>query len=526
MHKINEFHKRLIISIVLLAIAFGSIIYAGSLLLFEFRKLEEVLAGIIFLCLFVINLFFTIIGAYYFTISAKTSLARPSQLPKIIPSMAVLVPVRNEGKKIFLNSASSLKKLVYPKDKLRIIIVDNNDKMDNFVQKTVQELGFEYKYVQNPVKFKSHALNQVVLGLNEKYFAVFDADEQIIDGNILLDCLTLLEEDKNVSFVQTCKKYAEKNLFSSAINSYYLYFYNHMQTVRDTIKSPACCGSCVVIRTETLKQLKGFNNTPTEDLEFSFRADIAGFDGRYIHRVYALGQPIESFSSFINQQFRYAYGLSRITKDYFLNFFKLDKKKRIHYIPQIFGYHFLAFPALLFSFLTIFFVYLNFDIFALTIIPLTFFPQTYTALFAKIAAITYFLVFMATLVQVSKMQFGSYKIGGLILFLNFAAMIPRIKAIILGTLKINLVHRHTRESLMPKDMFSAVLSAKYELLILAIIVCTTIIAFYAGMIVILFWLAWYIAIFSSRMLFLYFVDLKQTKMTKTSLAGQQNLQES
>ncbi|GEM_PF-1061668 len=512
---VSEFNKRLLICLVLIIVGISSVAYSVSLLLFELTTLPEVIVGIVFVLLLVLNFFFTLIGSYYYILSSGLKQIKPGAPLKGFPAVAVLIPIRNEDEKIVYESAKSMQLLKYPKEKLRVFLVDNNDSPDAFIESTAKEFGFEYRYVQNPAKFKSFALNAVLPELTEEYFAIFDADEKLFDGNFLVETLPFLEENQKVAFVQTCKKYSEKSLFSNAINSYYLYFYNHIQPLRDLTRTPMCCGSCAIFRASIVKGLGGFRHTPTEDADFSFRADLAGFDGRYFHKLFAVGEPIDSLSSFMNQQFRYAYGISKNTREFVLNFFRLSRTKRLHYLSQIFGYHFLSYPPLLFALITMFFVLVNSDVFTFNFLPML--PVLYGTAFTQISAIGYFVVFMALIVFISKIHYGSYKIGLTIMFLNFATLIPRIKAIVLGTFEVGLTHAHTREIRPPTSLISVLLSSKYELLVFFAIAAVAVIAFSQGLVVALFWLAWYLVIFSSRVVFLYLVDLKKLNQAKTGI---------
>ncbi len=485
--------------IAIMIVSIGGLIYGVYLLAFITTSIVERLLAAFFLLLVVINAIFNTVGCYYYIRSYGLDKYAPREL-KFMPKVAVLIPCRNEDPEMVKRNLRSMMILDYPKDKLSIHLIDNSTTPMKEVEKECRELGITYKFMLNPPKYKAYVLNEYMEGLDEEYIAIFDADERLTDPAFLKESLAQLQQDPKAGFVQTIKEFAPGSFFANAVNVYYLFFYKFMQPVRHFCRSPMFCGSCGIVRKSVVQEVGGFPYSPTEDLWFALKADLAGHGGVFSFKRYAYGAPIESFADFLSQQWRYTVGNIWTFYEYFANLRRFTLEKHIHYVSQVCGYLYLSVLFIFYSLLAMAFVL--YDISLRSIYSQVLVPEQ-----LKLVAISYIIAIVLLVVVGGKLYFGSFRAGLLAFFLNFASAILRARAIVVGFLGLPSKFVITRQSEHKLTVMGALRLTLVETAFAALLLVFAVISFMRSDVISAFWLFWYSWLFFCAFLFTYATDV-------------------
>ncbi|MDD5318061.1 MAG: glycosyltransferase family 2 protein [Candidatus ainarchaeum sp.] len=477
----------------IMAVSVGGITYGLYLLAFIASSLAERILSLFFLSLVMINGVFNSVGCYYYLRSYGLDTFEPKRLEGF-PKVAVLVPCRNEDAEMVKRNLRSLAKLDYPKDRFGIHLIDNSTAPEKALEAECRKLGITYRFMENPPKYKAYVLNEYLKSLNEEYIAIFDADECLADPSFLRESLAELQADPKAGFVQTIKEFAPGSFFANAVNVYYLFFYRFMQTVRHRCRSPMFCGSCGIVRKSVVQKVGGFPYSPTEDLWFALKADLAGNGGVFAFKRYAYGAPIENFSDFLSQQWRYTIGNVWTFYEYLSNLGRLSAEKHIHYISQVCGYLYLSVLFILYALLSVAFVLYDISMRSLN-------SQVVVPDHLKLVAVSYIIAIVLLVVVGGRLYFGSFRLGLLAFFLNFASAMVRAKAIIVGALRIPAKFVITRQAGKRLTIIGALRLTMLESLFAVFLFAFAVISFLRSDAISAFWLFWYAWLFSCAFLF-------------------------
>lgn len=461
-----------------------------------------ILLCMVLCALSIVALFFNVSGALYYYWSYLAKPWKP-ELLRSFPTVAIVVPTYNENPGMVKGTLRHLKKVNYPKEKLGYYLLD--DSTDREIGKELRNYcksnGITVIHRKNRKHFKGGALNNFLKKSNEEFIAVFDADETLVDRNFLLETLPYFRNRK-VAYVQTTKKFANGSLFANSIDISYSFFFNFIQPARGTHKFPIFCGSCGVLRKDAVEKVGGFPDSLVEDSAFSIKADLAGYTGVYLKKVYALGKPIETFSGFGLQQWRYNFGHTKLIKEYTRNMKSIPLKKHVHYIAHVLGLNYLSVVLILFGLITIMMAFSDLGRIEQSILNL-FLPSSLKFQIEFLALFSIIAMFFTTLL-ISKVYFGSFRYGLLAYLLNFGVAFVRAKAAVCALVKdyapFRKVERDRKGSVSAVNAFHAT----------SVESCFSSLFFLGGVISVLsadissaFWLIWYGTMFSIPFLFAY-----------------------
>lgn len=415
----------------MLALSILGISFGAYLTIITPTLYTKILA-VLFLVSAIIATFFNMMGAMYFYRSYNVPVPEMRPL-KSFPTVAMVVVSYNEPSEMVMETLENLKKVDYPRNKLNFYLLDDSadkeiiEKLATYCEKE----NVKFIHRDNREGFKAGALNNFLKECREEYIAIFDSDEILTDRSFLKETLSCFTNDK-IAFVQTSKRYAKGSLFAETVDSNFAFFSNFIQVSRSLDGMPMFAGSCGVIKRDILEKLGGFDHSLVEDAAFSLKADANGYGGVFIPKIYALGKPIENFTAFGAQQWRYNCGNTQLLPNYLVNINKFDLKRQFGYIAFIFGLHYLSVLLILFAILSSLIAFANLhDIEAIY----------YTLIVSKNLAIPITLKFQLELLNVatilttllgvlliSKIYFGSFKLGVQAYFLNFGVAFIRAKA--------------------------------------------------------------------------------------------------
>jgi cellulose synthase/poly-beta-1,6-N-acetylglucosamine synthase-like glycosyltransferase len=236
-------------------------------------------------------------------------------LPVELPTVTIQLPLYNEAtvaRRLILATGA----IDYPKDKLEIqVLDDSNDETQAIARAAVEELvglGVDAEYVRRPSRhgYKAGALEYGLRRARGELVAVFDAD--------FLPRPTFLKEvvghfrNPRVGMVQT--RWDHVNRSHSLLTRIQALMLDGHHLVENRARFASGCffnfsGTGGIWRRDAIDSAGGWqHDTLTEDLDLSYRAQLAGWHFVYRADVVTPSELPEDMSSFRAQQYRWAKG--------------------------------------------------------------------------------------------------------------------------------------------------------------------------------------------------------------------------
>ena len=486
-----------------------SIAYGAFVLFLVAESPVNAFLGIVFFLLSIAVAAFNAVGAFYYYAAARLKQQPVPPLPKKLPKIAVVVPACNEDPEMVIDTVVRLKKLRYPnKNLLEYWLLDNStdSKIRARLKRFCSSNSIRYVWRDRRKGFKAGSLNNFLSLANADFLAVFDADEKLSDPNFLVDNIGFFRNSR-LAFVQTVKRYRPSSLFANAVEATYSFFYNFVQPVRSISGIAMYCGSLGIVRISALREVGGFPEdppTPTEDTAFAFNADLAGWQGIYVKKTYALGEPVENFSTFVRQQWKYVYGNARLFYNYLDHAGEIHGLDHVHYLTQMFGFPFMSLVFLLFAVLSAGFVLSNLSYSILEfwkpLVPIS-------AQIGWMQVLPIAMNFLSVLV-VSRVYFGSFKTGVVTALLNFALAFKRSEAALSASSKDPMDIWVTAKSKIfsKPSLFQSLKATWMESAYSTFFLLLAIISLARGDLAGAFWLFWYSVLFYSSLALAYFYN--------------------
>lgn len=284
---------------------------------------------------------------------------QPANRFQELPVVTVQLPVYNELY-VVERLIRSVAALDYPQDKLEIQVLDDStDETVDLAASVVNELasqGFDIKHIRRPHRqgFKAGALAYGSLRARGEFFAIFDADF-VPTPNILKDTINYFTDPK-IGMIQTRWGHLNRD-FSLLTRVQSLFLDGHLlieQTARNRSgRFLNFNGTAGIWRKSCIEDAGGWHHdTLTEDLDLSYRAQIAGWRFIFLpHLVTPAELPVE-MNAFKSQQHRWAKGSVQTCKKLLPQILSSNLPKKIKleaffHLTSNFAYLLLAFMCLL-----------------------------------------------------------------------------------------------------------------------------------------------------------------------------------
>ncbi len=226
------------------------------------------------------------------------------------PDVAILVAARHEPKEVLEQTFRSIVNMHYP-NKTVYFLDDSSDK--NYVREA-EELCEKFGLVlfrrEQRRGAKAGIVNDCIRTLNQKYVAIFDADQRPIQG-FLAKTIPILESDEKLAFVQTPQYYSnmDESHVAKGATFQQAVFYEYICDAKGSDESMFCCGTNVVFRREALLSVEGFDESVvTEDFATSLKLHMAGWKSFYYSHVSTFGMGPQMLAAYFKQQDRWARG--------------------------------------------------------------------------------------------------------------------------------------------------------------------------------------------------------------------------
>ena len=238
-----------------------------------------------------------------------------------LPSITVQLPLYNE-RTVAARLIEAVGALDYPGDRLEIQVLDDStDETRAIVDEAVAALcarGLDAKVLRRPdrVGYKAGALDHGMRATANEFLCVFDAD--FLPRASFLRDLVGAFEDPAVGMVQARWEHAnrDESLLTRAQSTLLDGHFVIEHTVRhDSGLFFNFNGTAGIWRRATIESAGGWqHDTLTEDLDLSYRAQLAGWKFVYAPTVAAPAEVPPSLVSFKSQQHRWAKGSVQVAR--------------------------------------------------------------------------------------------------------------------------------------------------------------------------------------------------------------------
>jgi cellulose synthase/poly-beta-1,6-N-acetylglucosamine synthase-like glycosyltransferase len=482
--------------------------YAAYLVSVVSYRPDLLLLSLFFLALSAVIAFLNILVGYFYAFSGSApkndrGTAPPARLPKI----ALAVATCNESPQLVGGTLAALKKMDYPRKLLEFWLLDNSDSGEKRAQMkaNAEKHGFRYVHHERMRGFKAGSLNNFLGLTRAEFFSVFDADEKLFNPKFLMENIGYFQHDSRLAFVQADKKARPAGFFADAVEAVYAFFYAHMEPMRSELGIAMYSGSQGILRAGAVRKIGGFPAnppTPTEDTQFSFHSDIAGYRGLFVKKAYAFGEPVENYSTFAKQQWKYSYGCARVLPHYLANLGQVGSwKKHLHYVAQFVGFPYSSLMVIIFGFISAAFVLSNLSF------TMVNFSELVSIVYKPEGGIMDYAPIIANIVNVvviSRAYFGSFRRGMMSALLNFALAFKRSEAALAASL-----HDLSEIVVTPKaknataSLLQALRSTGVETAYATSFLALSAFSLLRGDLVGGFWMMWYASMFYLALAFHY-----------------------
>ncbi|MBY2479042.1 glycosyltransferase [Clostridioides difficile] len=274
------------------------------------------------------------------------------------PMVSILVPAHNEAK-VIGKTVESLLLLNYPKDKMELIVIndnssDNSKEILEGIKNKYSNYNFTIINTDNLTggKGKSNALNIGYTLSKGEFIAVYDADNTP-DRNALRYLIQTIVMDDELGAVigkfRTRNK--NKNLLTKFINIETLSFQWMSQAGRWQLFNLCTIpGTNFILRKSIIEEIGGWDSKAiAEDTEISFRIYKLGYKIKLVPQSITWEQEPETVKVWIKQRTRWAKGNIYVLMKYIKNIFKQGKNKIVFDIAYFFSVYFLFLTSVIIS---------------------------------------------------------------------------------------------------------------------------------------------------------------------------------
>lgn len=272
------------------------------------------------------------------------------------PTCSILIPAHNE-EKVIGKTLEAMMKLNYPKDKLKIIVIN-----DSSTDRT-GEIIKHYSNIDNRIilyniakgeggKGKSRALNIGVKQTDSEIIAIYDADntpEENALRYLVVQLLTHKELGAAIGKFRTVNK--NRNLLTKFINIETLSFQSMLQAGRWEMHGIATLpGTNLVIWSWLIDLLNGWDEEAlTEDSELSIRIYKEGYKIKFVPYAITYEQEPEKWSVWIRQRIRWVRGNNYVIAKFFKQIPSFKNKRLAFDMLYTLSLYYLFFIAILIS---------------------------------------------------------------------------------------------------------------------------------------------------------------------------------
>lgn len=232
------------------------------------------------------------------------------------PHITIQLPIYNELY-VVERLIKSISELDYPSEKLEIqLLDDSNDETTSISQKAIDALGERgkvFKLIRRPdrVGFKAGALKYGLSICKSEFIAIFDADF-LPKKDFLLKMVPYLVKNPRLGVVQSRWTHINKDyslltkLQSFGLDAHFVVEQGGRNSANHFINFNGTAG---IWRKECIEDAGNWEaDTLTEDLDLSYRAQLKGWEFKYLEEVESPAELPATMNALKSQQFRWTKG--------------------------------------------------------------------------------------------------------------------------------------------------------------------------------------------------------------------------
>lgn len=274
------------------------------------------------------------------------------------PMVSILVPAHNEAK-VIGRTVESLLLLNYPKDKMELIVINDNssDNSGEILESTKSKYkNYNFTIINTDSttggKGKSNALNIGYKISKGEFIAVYDADNTPDRDALRYLIQTIVLDDELGAVIGKFRtRNKSKNLLTKFINIETLSFQWMSQAGRWQLFNLCTIpGTNFILRKSIIEEIGGWDSKAiAEDTEISFRIYKLGYKIKLVPQSITWEQEPETIKVWIKQRTRWAKGNIYVLMKYIKNIFKQGKNKIVFDIAYFFSVYFLFLTSVIIS---------------------------------------------------------------------------------------------------------------------------------------------------------------------------------
>ncbi|TSC70000.1 MAG: Glycosyltransferase involved in cell wall bioproteini [Parcubacteria group bacterium Gr01-1014_46] len=234
---------------------------------------------------------------------------------KKYPSVTIIVPCWNEETTVS-KTIHSLLNLDYPKDKLKIMVIDDGSTDDTWsvVQKFANHPQIKLYTKENGGKYT--ALNYGISKLTTDLVGCLDADSYVHKDSMKKIAL-YFEDKETMAVAPSIKLWQPRNILQLLQKVEYGFgiftrkMYHYMNAIYITP------GPFSIFRREVFEKLGGYEHAHnTEDIQIALRMQKNGFKIAHAHDAIVYTIPPETVKKLLKQRVRWSYGFIKNAYDF------------------------------------------------------------------------------------------------------------------------------------------------------------------------------------------------------------------
>lgn len=236
--------------------------------------------------------------------------------PTTVPQVTTQIAIYNEAN-VAERVIRAAVAMDYPAAKHEIqILDDSSDETCDILDRLIPELqtaGHDIRIIRRPdrIGYKAGALRHGLTMCNGEYIAIFDADF-MPPGDFLRKLVPALQSDDTIAFVQA--RWGHLNAHHSLLTRAQMIGIDGHFMVEQCARSYNKLflnfnGTAGLWRKQAIIDAGNWqDNTLTEDMDLSYRCQLAGWTARYVPDLVVPAELPECYTAFKSQQFRWAKG--------------------------------------------------------------------------------------------------------------------------------------------------------------------------------------------------------------------------
>jgi cellulose synthase (UDP-forming) len=251
---------------------------------------------------------------------------------ELLPTVDVFIPTYNEPDEIIRITATAASQLDYPREKLRVYILDDGATQDKRnhpetgmaawerhfrIREMAEELGIGYITRETNQQAKAGNINHALENSDSDLVLFLDCDH-VPTRDILQNTVGHFIADPKLFLVQTPHFFinptpVEKNLAGMTPSGENDMFYRRIHPSLNFWNASYFCGSAALLRRKYLLEVGGIcGTTITEDAETAFRLHSRGYNSVYVNKPMVCGLSPESYDDYVVQRSRWAQGMIQL----------------------------------------------------------------------------------------------------------------------------------------------------------------------------------------------------------------------